>query len=536
MTSFHAFRIVCAVTVCTAVSTAAFGDKLLGQIDFPNSGAPEAQADFIEGVLYLHNFEYDEAQAAFERARTIDQDFAMAYWGEAMTYHHSLWDRQSRESALDVLRKLGRSPKARANKAPTQREQDLLHAVELLYGTVDETKRLTKDQRDVAYRDYMQSLHEKYPDDHEIATFYGLSILGAVKGGRDFGEYMRAAAELTGVWDENRMHPGAAHYLIHSYDDPVHAPLGLPMARAYSKIAPSAAHAQHMVSHIFVSMGMWDDLVSANEIAVRVENEGLDAEGERPITASHYVFWLLYGYVQQGRYDAAEALLQDAQARLENDPKQSERQYYGAMYTRYVLDTGDWDAAERWAAPDDVDMASPNYHFTQAVAHLMRGDTEAARAAADRVQPVEGRSEAVGNADTVKVLQKELEALFAQADGDHDAAIALAEEAAALEGEVPYEFGPPHVVKPAGELLGEILLAAGQHEDAVYAFEKQLKQTPLRTASLLGLARAAIEAGDEQTAQETYARLAEVWKHADAEVTALTEVKEATQDAKLGND
>jgi tetratricopeptide (TPR) repeat protein len=536
MTLMHAIRMVSAVIAGVFVSNATFADNLLGQIEFPNSGAPEAQADFIEGVLYLHNFEYDEAQAAFERAREIDKGFAMAYWGEAMTYHHSLWNRQSRDSALDVLRKLGRSPKARAKKAPTQREQDLLHAVELLFGTVDETKRLTKDQRDVAYRDYMQLLHERYPDDHEIASFYGLSILGAVKGGRDFGEYMRAAAELTGVWDENRMHPGAAHYLIHSYDDPVHAPLGLPMARAYSKIAPSAAHAQHMVSHIFVAMGMWDDLVTANEIAVQVENEGLDAEGERPITASHYVFWLMYGYVQQGRYGAAEALMEDARARLDDGPKQSERQYYGAMYTRLVLDTGDWGAADRWAAPDGVEMTSPNYHFTQAVAHLMRGNTEAARAAAERVQPVEGRSEAVGTAATVKVLQKELEALFAHAEGKHDAAIALAEEAVALEGEVPYEFGPPQVVKPTGELLGEILLAAGQHEDAVKAFEKQLKQTPLRTASLLGLARAATEAGDEQTAQETYARLAEVWKHADAEVTALTEVKEATQHAKLGNE
>jgi len=509
---------------------------LLGQIDFPNSGAEAAQADFLEGVLYMHNFEYDEAQAAFERARKIDKDFAMAYWGEVMTYNHPLWGQQAKDAALKVLRKLGRSPKARSKKAPTQREKDYLHTVELLYGTVDETKKLPKDARDPIYRDAMRTLHETYPDDHEAATFYGLSILGGVKGGRNYADYMRAAAELTEVWDENRMHPGAAHYLIHSYDDPIHAPLGLPMARAYSKIAPSAAHAQHMVSHIFVALGMWDDLITANEIAVHVENEGLDAEGEPPIVASHYVFWLEYGYLQQGRYDDAAKLLKVALARLEDAPKKSERDYYGGMFARYVLDTEDWEAAEKWSVPESVEITSSNYHFARALAAIKRNDLSAARDHMQLIQHVKGRSEAVGDEGTVGVLRKELDAAIALAEGNGDEAVALAQAAVQEEAELPYNFGPPHVVKPSGELLADILAALDRNAEAMTAYEDQLERTPLRANSLLGLARTAAASGDDKAATIAYERLASVWHRADSAVAALAEVKQARQNAALGDD
>ena len=534
-TRVRQFTGVAVLTALTALCAIAEGN-LLGAIDFPNSGAEEAQADFIEGVLYMHNFEYDEAQAAFERARKIDKDFAMAYWGEVMTYNHPLWGQQSKDAALKVLRKLGRSPKARAKKAPTQREKDYLHTIELLYGTVDETKKLPKDARDGVYEAAMRTLHETYPDDHEAATFYGLSILGGVKGGRNYADYMRAAAELTGVWDANRLHPGAAHYLIHSYDDPIHAPLGLPMARAYSKIAPSAAHAQHMVSHIFVAMGMWEDLIAANEIAVRVENEGLEDEDERPITASHYVFWLEYGYLQEGRYEEAAGLLKTAHARLDDSPKSSERQYYSGMYTRYLLDTEDWDAAERWAPAEGVDVSSPNYYFARALADLKRGNLDEARAHAEEIKAVAGRSEAVGDKGTAGVLRMELDALFALVDGDADRAVELAREAVEAEAALPYKFGPPNVAKPSGELLGEVLAAAGEHDEAVTAYKEQLKRTPLRANSLLGLARAASESGDTKTAEDAYQRLANVWQRADQDVVALAEVRQASVHATLGDD
>ena len=169
----------------------------------------EAQPHFIEGVLYLHSFEYEQARASFRRAQQIDNDFVMAYWGETMTYHQSIWGVQDQEAGKAVLRRLSSTPEL---KAPTPREKAYVRATELLFGTVKESKDRSKPEREILYREAMRQLHEAYPDDYEAASFYGLSILGAGKKNRDFVTYMRAAGILIEVWDANRMHPGAAHY------------------------------------------------------------------------------------------------------------------------------------------------------------------------------------------------------------------------------------------------------------------------------------------------------------------------------------
>ena len=169
----------------------------LGEIEFPSSGAPDAQPDFIRGVLYMHSFEYDHAAAAFRRAQATDPDFAMAYWGEAMTFHHSLWRNQSQQAAQDVLNRLGDTSEERAAKAPTQREKDYVRAAEILFGMTEKTKDLGKLERDIHYRNAMRQLYVAYPDDHEARAFFGLSILGVGSANRDYATYMQAAAVLT---------------------------------------------------------------------------------------------------------------------------------------------------------------------------------------------------------------------------------------------------------------------------------------------------------------------------------------------------
>ncbi len=266
----------------------------LGSISFPNSGGAAAQAPFIRGVLLLHSFEYDTAAEAFRQAQTADPGFALAYWGEAMTYNHPLWQQQNREAALKALARLAPSADARAAKAPNDRERQYLGAVETLYGTG------SKHDRDQAYMRAMARLSDTYPEDMEARAFYALSILGSRDGVRDFATYMRAAATVQPVLDANPDHPGAAHYLIHSFDDPVHAPLGLPAARKYSSIAPGAAHAQHMTSHIFLAMGMWDDVVKANVRASEVQDAEAVKRGGRPGVCGHYTSWLQYGLPDGG--------------------------------------------------------------------------------------------------------------------------------------------------------------------------------------------------------------------------------------------
>ncbi|NNL66902.1 MAG: hypothetical protein HKP30_11705, partial [Myxococcales bacterium] len=349
------------------------GAQLLGEIDFPNSGAPEAQADFIEGVLYLHNFEYEDAREAFVRAREIDPGFAMAYWGEAMTHNHPIWMRQQTEAGRAVLAALGESSQERRAQAGSAREAAYLAAVETLFG--EDGDGTQKEERDDRYRDAMRRLYELHPDDDEAAAFSALAILGTAHEGRDFATYMRAAAVASEVWERNDHHPGAAHYLIHSFDDPIHAPLGLPMARRYAAIAPAAAHAQHMTSHIFVALGLWQDVVDANVVARRVQNQGFAERGRPPRLCGHYPYWLEYGYLQQGRIGEAARVLEQCLDGLASGGDEGELWHFAAMRARFAVDSEAWDKVASWVNPAAAHHA--NYIFADGLAAYHLGDEAA---------------------------------------------------------------------------------------------------------------------------------------------------------------
>src|SRR5712671_7399435 len=213
----------------------------LGTINFPTSAKPPAQAPFLVGVKALYNFEFDIAAEAFREAQKADPAFALAYWGEAMSYNHPLWAQQDLPAARKVLERLAPTAAARAAKAPAGKERELMESAEVLFGTGD------KLTRDIAYADTLKSMHAKYPADDEIAILYSLALLGTGRPGvSNSRNAMQAAAIAQDIFQRNPKHPGAAHYIIHSFDDPDHAILSLPAARAYSKIAPSAAHALRM--------------------------------------------------------------------------------------------------------------------------------------------------------------------------------------------------------------------------------------------------------------------------------------------------
>ncbi len=508
-------------------STLPSHDAALGSIDFPTSGSPEAQAAFVRGVLYLHSFEYAPAAVAFRQAQTIEPDFAMGYWGEAMTQNHSLWRVQHLEEAQAALKRLGKTQDQRAKKAPTQREKDYLRAVEVLFAMTDETRGLEKLERDVHYRNEMKRLHEAYPDDLEARAFYGLSILGVGSANREYASYMKAAAVVTPVWDANHSHPGAAHYLIHSYDDPVHAILGLPMARAYEKVAVGAAHAQHMTSHIYVALGMWKEMTAANVTALRVESAKVVGEGSRSREASHHRYWLHYGRLQQGELAVAEEILAGARERVASDPLPREPSYYGAMYARHVIDTESWSTADEWLAPEGLEMDIPHYTFARAYAAAKRGDVDQARALLAQLRMGgAGNPEIILAQAEVDILKLEVEVVIALAEGRREAALELAQQAARLQADLPFRYGPPRISKPAGELLADVYLELGNDKEAVLAYQDELSRSQSRANSLLGLARASASAGDQATSIEAYRALAQVWERADASVPALVEVRE----------
>ena len=237
--------------LCLLLAPAFASAQELGTIMFETSGAPAAQPKFLEGVKALHSFQFDEAAVAFREAKALDPSFALAYWGEAMSHNHPLWAQQDREAGQRVLESLAPTRAERVAKARLPKERALLEAIDLIYYGPDD-----KLARDRAYSEYLAELYARWPDDHEISIWYALSLLGTVRPGDTGFRRQALAASIAGkVFAENPRHPGAAHFVIHSFDDPDHAPLGLAAARAYADIAPAAAHALHMPAHIFVQLG-----------------------------------------------------------------------------------------------------------------------------------------------------------------------------------------------------------------------------------------------------------------------------------------
>lgn len=504
--------------------------RVLGELSFPTTtGSAEAQEAFVQGMLLLHLFEYPFAREQFLRAQALDPDLAVAYWGEAMTHNHPIWDEQNLQGGRSALAKLGATPQERLARTPAVREQGLIAAVELLYGDG------SKAERDRAYMQAMERLAAAFPEDHEIQLFYSLSLFGVQAGIRDTATYMLSTAIAQGVFSENPRHPGAAHYLIHGVDDPLHAVLGLRAARALADMAPDAGHAQHMASHIFVAVGMWGDVVEANQKAVRVQNAMREELGEPARHWGHYNYWLLYGYLQQGRNEDALALLRAAYAEaqaagsspdqpLNLDPDRSLVGSVVQMWARYLIETRGWDSEVADWTFLSGEAFDPNLTITfvrglqaadaglVAQAGQFRSQFQALQASlsAEIGRQAEQAPSDLLYLDRLAVMDRLLAAAVEAARGATAAAATLAAEASRLEGEMPASFGPPFVDLPSAEFLGELWLAAGDPAQAAAAFETQLQRSRLKRRALDGLARAQQALGQEREAAHTRSRLEQI--------------------------
>lgn len=497
----------------------------LGTVNFPNSGAKAAQQAFLQGVAALHNFFYDEAAEYFQEAQKIDPNFALAYWGEAMTYNHPLWSQQDIASARKTLAKFGASRKARVDKVWNEREKGFMDAIEALYGDGD------KLARDIAHSEAMERLYEQYPNDMEVSSFYALSLLGTVRpGDQGFRRQMKSAAILEDIFKRNPDHPGAAHYLIHSYDDPEHAPLGLPAARRYADIAPSANHARHMPSHIYVQLGMWDDVAKSNESSYKASDEWVKRKGLSVSKRDyHSLAWLQYAYLQQGRYAKANELIGAMRDAAKEAGEAGMTRNVSGMTARYVIETGRWDemtVTDPSGGQGSGYNASSSVQLAAGIAAAKKKDYETAEKIAANLKKIREDNEANGRsyeAKPVAIMEKEIRAVIAVGQGRQDEAVQLMKDATAIEASMDPPSGPPEPMKPSNELFGEILLQLNRPKEAADQFAVALIRMPNRVSSLLGAARAYAAAGDKATAQKRYAQVKAIWKNADRDLTALKE-------------
>lgn len=548
-----------AAAVFVTVAAAAALSPGLGHIDFPNSGSAAAQSTFLTAVLWLHSFEYDEAIASFRAAERLDPSFALAYWGEALSYEQPLWYHEDVAKARAALARLGPTPAARRARAPTAREKGYLDAVEVLFGDGDRATRVR------AYSEAMTRLMHAYPADDEAAVFAALAQLATIpEGQRNIQISLAAGAIAARVLEKNPNHPGAAHVVLHAYDDGEHAAMGLKAARIYAKIAPASSHARHMPSHVFLPLGMWDEAAASDESSFaasveRVRREKLSVTQED----FHSLSWLEYEYLQQGRFVKARETLEPVRRALDETRKgtptvdstghhgvESEigrgfgplslRSELASMRARYVIESGDWEMMKSQPSFDNIDEL-----FALGISSVRLNDFARADAALEQLNTVaRGQSNTVARGfsradpgglsraepdrdlfEIAAIMADELHGVLSLVRGAFDEGVGALRRAASLEGKRAKPIARPYPIKPAGELLGEALLALDKPQEALAQFQAALVRTPRRPAALLGAMRAAEAAGAKAEASRYAHEFLGVWHLADANRGELAEAR-----------
>jgi len=510
----------------------------VGQVNFKVSCSPKVQSQFNRAVAWLHSFEYEEAEKEFELIAVADPQCGMAYWGVAMSNYHPLWT----PPTPDELKKgVTAVEKANAAGAKTERERAFIASITLFFKDADKVDHST---RATAYYESMKKLYERDPSDDETAVFYSLSLIsvGMMANDKTYAKEKEAAQILNRVLKREPQHPGVTHYLIHSYDYPALAELALPAARSYAKIAPASAHAQHMPSHIFTRLGLWQEAIKSN-LDARASAKAFAARHKMPGAWDeqlHAMDYLAYAYLQGAQDKEAWGVFQELNKIRRVDPPSFKVAYaFAAIPARYALERRQWAEAARLSLqPGTVtNLSWDNFRWAEAYIHLARavgaartGDKTLARAEVDELKAIHQQLGEIKSgydwARQVEIQSKIAEAWLSFAQGNSEAA--LSEMKAAADADDATEKHPvtPGSILPAREQLGELLLELKKPVEALHEFEVSLRVAPNRFNGLYGAARAARLASDEKTARLYFSKLVELCRHADAARPELEEAKE----------
>ena len=508
----------------------------IGKVSFETSCAADSNRLFHSGLGWLHSFEYEQAARIFAQAAAADPKCAIAYWGIAASYYHPLW---APPNAAELEKGSAALSEARATAAGSQRERDYIAALETFYR--DPAKRDHKT-RALDYSAALGELHARYPEDREAAIFYALSLVaaGTMDSDLDFAKEKEAGAILNRVLAEAPDHPGVAHYLIHSFDYPKLADLALPAARRYAGIAPASPHAQHMPSHIFVRLGLWDEAIKSNLASEAAAQTLAKAQGLPDSSAErlHAMDYLAYGYLQTGQDSAAERVLAQLNAIRRADPPIFSVAYAAtAIPARLVLERRRWreaaalelsDNARNLVPLDQFKWGQAHIHFARALGAARIGDAARARAELAKLAALEAAiTVPAGTYDwrTQVAIERQIaEAWLAFAEKRPDEALRLMRAAADLDDSTEKHPVTPGAILPAREQLGELLAELGRPKEALAEYEASLKRAPRRLVGLYGAARSARLAGDVATARTYYGQLVELTAAGEG---ARPEVQEA---------
>ena len=508
-----------------AFSTSAFSADLeqIGTFEFPTSASGEAQRHFTLGVGYLHSFGWKQARTEFRKAQEIDPDFALAYWGESLTYNHPLIPvLQDPDSPQDTLNRLGSTSEERLSKAPTNREKGFLRAAEAFAFTEGSLG----DKR-LAWMYAMLDLYEEFPEDREVIAFTAVAMLSGAtvsKDNRVLNNFltesgteisMQAGAMAMDIFRENPNHPGAAHYIIHSFDHPTYAPLALSAAEKYASIAPAVSHARHMPTHIFIQHGMWDRVAEWNDSAF-LAGWDLWEPGDAAGDQNHSSDWGQYGDLQRGNFDRSEMWINRANDVLSNNP--GDGRSTGTLKTmkaRHIIETENWEISEL------SDSLNSDELLALGLSAANLGDLDLAQAVADRLEDLSSQSP---SNTTLNLISMEISALTMFKKGQEDEAVALLMEAVSVAENQSPPRGAASPLKPVHELAGDLLLAMGSHDKAAELYETSLGRMANRPRALLGAARSYAGMSDEYNARQKFQAFYSLWK--DTDIAAVDEVED----------
>ena len=517
------------VSISAATQEHPHGMQTLGNVHFETTCKPAVAAGFDHAVALLHSFEFGSAIAAFNEVLKGDPDCAMAYWGIALSHWSNPFAGMKLASVLEPGR--AAAQKAQTTGTPSAREKEYIGAVAELYRDFE---KVPQRDRTLAYEKAMERLSGDFPADTEARIFYALAITqNALPTDKTYANQLKATAILEPLFKQHPDHPGLAHYIIHSYDQPALAARALNAAHEYARIAPDAPHALHMPSHTFTRVGAWADSIATNVASAdAAEKIGCYAE------ALHAMDYQTYAYLQTAQDSAARRVLDrlpqiaarfNPAAICGAAPGSAGLFALASIPARYALERGDWSAA---AALDPkttsfawVDAQS---RFARALGAARSGQPDSARTDIEQLSALRDKLSAAKDAywtSQVEIQRRIAEAWVAYASGRRDEAIAELTAAAAAEDATDKSAITPGPLSPARELLGDMLLDAGRPDDALRAYEATIVKEPNRFRAVYGAARAAAAAGDRARAAQRYRELMEICKASDTERPELKEAR-----------
>ncbi|MCP3370394.1 hypothetical protein [Bradyrhizobium cajani] len=517
------FAIAAAAAAGLSLAQPALGQSdgsQLGTVHFETSCKPEAQKLFDQGMLYQHSFWYRASQHVFGDALKADPECGIAYWGIALSL---LWNPHVPTPAKNLAEGADAITKGKSVGTKTQRERDYLNALGAMYADYEKVDHRTRMQ---AYTKAMEQLAQRYPDDDEAQIYYALALnTSASPADKTYASQLKGAAILEPIAIRQPQHPGVAHYLIHLYDYPPIAEKGLQAAQRYAKVAPAAAHAQHMPSHIFTRVGYWKESIASNVESARVAKA--DKEGHDQLHAMDY---LVYAYLQLGQDEKAATVIDEMKAVTGFTETFIAGPYaLAASPARYAVERGDWMAAAALQV-----RASPLAHvqavtyFARALGAARSGNPEAARADIAKLAELRDKLRDAKDAywsEQVDVQRQVATAWMLHAEGKRDEALILMSAAADAEDRTEKHPVTPGVAKPARELYGVMLFESGNAKDAFVAFEAALKKEPNRLGAYVGAAKAAEKSGESAKAHEYYSKVVAIADAADSTRTEVTDAR-----------